>query len=59
MSCDKTGNALTVWFSEPGTEYIAEETGDEIMLMEDSNGKIIGFEKRHFRVPEAEHAAVV
>jgi hypothetical protein len=29
---DHTGNTLTVWFGEPQDEYVAEETGDEVVL---------------------------
>ncbi len=42
---DQVGNTLTVWFGEPQDEYICEETGDEVILMKDRNGHVIGFEK--------------
>ncbi len=42
---DQVGNTLTVWFGEPQDEYICEETGDEVILMKDRNGRVIGFEK--------------
>jgi len=29
-------------------EYISEETGDEVILMKDKLGKVIGFEKLNF-----------
>ncbi len=45
---DHEGNTLTVWFGDPQEEYIAEETGDEVMLMKDKQGKVIGFEKLNF-----------
>ena len=45
---DREGNTLTVWFGNPATEYIAEETGEEIVLMKDKEGKVIGFEKLNF-----------
>jgi uncharacterized protein YuzE len=45
---DHEGNTLTVWFGEPSDEYIAEETGEEIILMKDRGGKVIGFEKLNF-----------
>ena len=38
---DKVGNTLTVWFSDPNLEHVSEETGDEVVLMKDSAGKII------------------
>jgi len=45
---DREGNTLTVWFGDPADEYVAEETGEEIVLMKDKNGKVIGFEKLNF-----------
>jgi len=44
----REGNALTVWFGDPANESVAEETGDEIVLMKDRDGKVIGFEKLNF-----------
>lgn len=45
---DREGHTLTVWLADPGQEYICEETGDEVVLMKDKTGKVIGFEKLHF-----------
>ena len=45
---DREGNTLTVWFGDPADEYVAEETGEEIVLMKDRDGKVIGFEKLNF-----------
>lgn len=45
---DREGNTLTVWFGNPTEEYVAEETGEEIVLMKDRDGKVIGFEKLNF-----------
>jgi uncharacterized protein YuzE len=45
---DPEGNTLTVWFEDPGTEATCEETGDEVILMKDANGRVIGFEKLNF-----------
>ncbi len=47
---DRTGNTLTVWFGDPQDEYICEETGDEVILMKDKSGQVIGFEKLNFTV---------
>ncbi len=47
---DQTGNTLTVWFDNPQAEYICEETGDEVVLMKDQSGRVIGFEKLNFTV---------
>jgi len=45
---DREGNTLTVWFGDPADEYVTEETGEEIVLMKDKDGKVIGFEKLNF-----------
>lgn len=50
---DATGNTLVVWFGNPEEEVETEETGNEIVLMKDKDGKVIGFEKLNF-LPESE-----
>lgn len=52
---DQEGNTLTVWFDEPGKEYVCEETGEEVILMKDRSGRVIGFEKLNFSATHAEH----
>ena len=47
---DRTGNTLTVWFGNQQEEYVCEETGDEVILMKDRTGHVIGFEKLNFSV---------
>lgn len=55
---DRTGNTLTVWFGEPGDEFVAEETGDEVVLMKDRFGRVIGFERLNFSLPAPEQLRV-
>jgi uncharacterized protein YuzE len=55
---DRTGNTLTVWFGEPQEEYICEETGEEVVLMKDRAGRVIGFEKLNFSGAQSEHEQV-
>lgn len=55
---DRAGNTLTIWFGDPQDEYICEETGDEVILMKDRNGRVIGFEKLNFSVPAPEQLRV-
>ena len=55
---DHTGNTLTVWFGDPQDEYVCEETGDEVILMKDRQGRVIGFEKLNFSVPAPEQLQV-
>ena len=45
---DAAGQTLTVWFDDPAREHVCEETGDEVILMKDRAGRVIGFEKLHF-----------
>src|SRR5438034_2975434 len=47
---DEVGNTLTVWFGNPEDEHVAEETGDEVVLMKDKTGRVIGFEKLNFSI---------
>ncbi len=45
---DKVGNTLTVWFGDSQDEYICEETGNEVVLMKNKSGQVIGFEKLNY-----------
>ena len=55
---DREGQTLTVWFTDPLLEYLCEETGDEVVLMKDRAGRVIGFEKLNFTVPESDSLRV-
>jgi len=44
----QAGNTLTVWFDDPRDEYVREETGDEVALMKNREGQVIGFEKLNY-----------
>ena len=55
---DKVGNTLTVWFDDPKEEYICEETGEEVILMKDKTGRVIGFEKLNFTLAKTEQLQV-
>ena len=45
---DSRGNTLNVWFEDPKHEHVCEETGDEVVLVKDRQGRVIGFEKLNF-----------
>lgn len=49
---DKLGNTLTVWFGDLNQEYICKETGDEVILMKNKSGVVIGFEKLNYSLHE-------
>ena len=51
---DQKGNTLTVWFSDPQDEYVCEETGDEVVLMKNKSGRVIGFERLNFSLSKSE-----
>ncbi|MCL4487475.1 MAG: DUF2283 domain-containing protein [Chloroflexi bacterium] len=55
---DQVGNTLTVWFGNPQDEHIAEETGEEVVLIKDKAGQVIGFEKLNFIVGKSAHLQV-
>ena len=52
---DRDGNTLTVWFGDPQEEAVCEETGEEVVLMKDAAGHVIGFEKLNFRPTRGPH----
>ena len=35
-------------------EYVCEETGDEVVLMKDADGRVAGFEKLNFSIPKSD-----
>jgi uncharacterized protein YuzE len=45
---DRTGNTLTVWFDDPKKETACEEVGDDVVLMKDRRGRVIGFERLNY-----------
>ena len=53
---DAVGHSLTVWLDDPSKEAICEETADEVILMKDADGKIIGLELLHYQPPDPDPA---
>lgn len=45
---DREGNTLTVWFDDPKKEYVCEESDDDVILVKDRRGRVIGFERLNF-----------
>ena len=50
---DAVGHTLTVWLDDPAKEHVCEETADEVILMKDESGRVIGFELLHYRPARA------
>ena len=55
---DREGNTLTVWFGDPRDEYVCEETGDEVVLIKNREGQVIGFEKLNYSLSRTEDLSV-
>lgn len=49
---DREGNALTVWFDDPKKEHVCEESDDDIVLVKDRRGRVIGFERLNLLTPK-------
>lgn len=49
---DTVGKTLTIWLDESSKEAISEETGEEVILMKDTGGCVIGFEVLHYHPSE-------
>jgi len=50
---DAVGHTLTVWLGDPTKEHICEETAEELVVMKDASGRVIGFELLHYHPAEA------
>ncbi len=46
---DTFGHTLTVWFDDPSKESVSEEITEEVVLMKNVEGRVIGFELLHYR----------
>ena len=45
---DREGNTLSVWFDDPKKEHICEEADDDVVLVKDRRGRVIGFERLNY-----------
>jgi len=45
---DRAGDTLTVWFGDPHAEFLCQEIGDEMILIKDRAGRVIGVERLNF-----------
>ncbi len=46
---DTVGHTLTIWLGDPKQEYISTLTDDEVVVMKDNEGRILGFEVLHYQ----------
>jgi len=49
---DREGNTLSVWFDDPKKEHMCEESDDDVVLVKDRKGRVIGFERLNFLSPK-------
>lgn len=45
---NKEMETLDIWFDDPKTEFVSEETGEGIILKKDKNNRVIGIEVLYF-----------
>ncbi|MGA2699893.1 MAG: DUF2283 domain-containing protein [Isosphaeraceae bacterium] len=45
---DREGNTLSVWFDDPKKECLCEEADDDVVLVKDKDGRVIGFERLNY-----------
>lgn len=45
---DRDGNTLTVWFDDPKKEHVCEERDDDVVLIKDRRGRLIGMERLNY-----------
>ncbi|MGH7858507.1 MAG: DUF2283 domain-containing protein, partial [Candidatus Binatia bacterium] len=51
---DTAMHTLTVWLDDPSSEHTCEETTDEVVLMKNREGRVIGFELLHYHPSSAD-----
>ncbi len=56
---DRVGRSLSVWFDDPASEHICEEVADDVILMKDSKGRVIGFEQLNYLPKRSRRTAKV
>jgi uncharacterized protein YuzE len=45
---DREGNTFSVWFDDPKKEATCEEADYDMLLVKDSDGRVIGFERLNY-----------
>jgi hypothetical protein len=45
---DRAGNTLSVWFDDPKKEHLCEESDDDLVLVKDCRGRVIGCERLNY-----------
>jgi hypothetical protein len=53
---DRQGNTLSVWFGDPRKEHACEESDDDVVMIKDRRGRVIGFERLNFLTREQQES---
>ncbi len=57
---DPGGETLTVYFAEPCSDQVCEETGEGVILIKDrQSGEVIGFERLYYKAMPGPNAVTV
>jgi len=51
---DQVGHTLTIWLGDPKQEYASTLTDDEVVVMKDKDGRVLGFEVLHYHPASAD-----
>lgn len=46
---DTVGQTLTIWLGDPKEEYLSTLTEDEVVVMKNRGGQVLGVEVLHYR----------
>ncbi len=49
---DPVGKTLTVWFDDPLQESLCEEVSEDVILIKDCEGRVIGIERLNYRLQQ-------
>ncbi len=55
---DREGNTLSIWFGNPSKEHVCEEAADDMVLVKDRKGRVIGFERLNYLTPKQREEGV-
>jgi uncharacterized protein YuzE len=58
VNYDREGNTLSVWFDDPKKECVCEEADDDMVLVKDRRGRVIGFERLNYLSAKERKAGV-
>ena len=56
---DTIGHTLTIWLGDPTQECVSTLTDDEVVVMKDHEGQILGFEVLHYHPKESQAGLAV